>query len=291
MIEVKNATLTYPSGKGVFDLDFEVRQGEVTGYLGPNGSGKTTTIRQLMGFMKPNRGLCTIAGLDCYDKAPAIKKFLGYIPGEISFPDGIDGMEYLKFLCRMRGTKDYSLMYDLIDRFELDMRGKVKKYSKGMKQKLGIIIAFMHNPEVMILDEPTSGLDPLMKNTFIELINEEKAKGKTILMSSHMFEEVERTCDKVLIIRDGRIIKQSDVATLKSSRRRAFVVKTENPEALSSLGFELGATSSAGTIVYVRGEDVNLFIKKLSSIDITGLDIKTQGLEEIFLSFYGQEEK
>lgn len=286
MIEVKNLTLRYPSGKGVFDLNFKVKAGEVMGYLGPNGAGKTTTIRTLMGFMQANEGVATINGLDCYSKAKQIKDILGYIPGEIAFPDGIDGADYLKFICRMRGTTDLTRMKSLIDQFELDMRGKVKKYSKGMKQKLGIVIAFMHNPDVVILDEPTSGLDPLMQNKFIDLINEEKKNGKTILMSSHMFEEVEKTCNEVLIIKDGRIIKQSDVESLKAGQRKAFVVKTDNTSALQKLGFEIGASGSDGTVVYVRGEEVNSFVKKLSTIDITGLNVKTQGLEDIFMSFY-----
>ncbi|MEG2304395.1 MAG: ABC transporter ATP-binding protein [Lachnospiraceae bacterium] len=273
MIEVKNLTLTYPSGKGVFDLNFKVKEGEVMGYLGPNGAGKTTTIRALMGFMGANSGTATINELDCYLKAPDIKRSLGYIPGEIAFPDGIDGADYLRFLCKMRGTTDFAPMKRLIERFELDTHGKVKKYSKGMKQKLGIVIAFMHNPDVLILDEPTSGLDPLMQSNFIDLVNEEKKKGKTILMSSHMFEEVERTCDNVLIIKDGRIIKQSDVATLKSEQRKTYIVRTKDGEEMFN----------------ICGEELGEFIKKLGTMDVLSLDVKTQGLEEIFMSFYGKE--
>ncbi|MEG1518117.1 MAG: ABC transporter ATP-binding protein [Raoultibacter sp.] len=254
MIEVKNLTLKYPSGKGVFDLTFKVKEGEAMGYIGPNGAGKTTT-------------------LDCYAKAPEIKRILGYIPGEIAFPDGINGADYLKFLCKMRGTTDLEPMRQLVERFELDMHGKVKKYSKGMKQKLGIVIAFMHNPDVLVLDEPTSGLDPLMQSNFIDLVNEEKKKGKTILLSSHMFEEVERTCDNVLIIKNGRIIKQSDVAALKSEQRKTYLVKTKDGEQEFS----------------IRGEELGAFIKKLGTMDVLSLDVKTQGLEEIFMSFYGKE--
>ncbi|MEG0072795.1 MAG: AAA family ATPase, partial [Raoultibacter sp.] len=144
---------------------------------------------------------------------------------------------------------------------------------KGMKQKLGIVIAFMHNPDVLVLDEPTSGLDPLMQSNFIDLVNEEKKKGKTILLSSHMFEEVERTCDNVLIIKDGRIIKQSDVAALKSEQRKTYIVKTKDGE----------------EEFHVRGEELSAFIKKLGTMDVLSLDVKAQGLEEIFMSFYGKE--
>lgn len=164
-------------------------------------------------------------GLDCTNNAPEIQKTLGYIPGEIAFLDGMNGDEFLKFMHDMRGTKDISRQKQLIEIFEFDPKGKIKKFLKGMKQKLGIVAAFMHNADVLILDEPTSGLDPLMQNRFVELVLSEKAKGKTILMSSHIFEEVEKTCDNVLIIKDGRIVKQSDAQTLKNSQRKGFLVK------------------------------------------------------------------
>ncbi|MEG1888232.1 MAG: ABC transporter ATP-binding protein [Lachnospiraceae bacterium] len=289
MIKVENFTLKYPNGKGVFDLNFTVNQGEVTGYLGPNGAGKTTTIRALMGFMKASGGRVTINGLDCYEQAAKIKKSLGYIPGEISFPDGITGEDYLNFLSNLRGKHDLTIQKQLIDRFELDLHGKVKKYSKGMKQKLGIVIAFMHNPKVYILDEPTSGLDPLMQNRFIELINEEKKKGKTILMSSHIFEEVERTCDEVQMIKDGRIITHTQVSALKSNQRQAFLVKTKQVDVLRSFGFPMQAEGSEGTLVFIREGELNSFIKKLATIELTGLELKTQGLEDLFMSFYQQE--
>ena len=236
MIEVKNLTMKYPSGKGVFELNFSVKDGEVMGYLGPNGAGKTTTIRALLGFMIPSLGSCSINGLDCFKDATEIQKKLGYIPGEISFFDDMNGDEFLKMLQDLRGIKDYTRMNELLELFELIPKGKIKKFSKGMKQKLGIVSAFMHNPDVYILDEPTSGLDPIMQNKFIDLILQEKAKGKTILMSSHIFEEVEKTCDNVIIIKDGRIVIQSDVHTLKSTQRNGYDVKVlQHEEAIGML--------------------------------------------------------
>ena len=177
MIDVKNLTLAYRSGKGVFDLNFGVKQGEVLGYLGPNGAGKTTTIRALLGFMAPKKGTAQIAGLNCTTDAPAIQKKLGYIPGEIAFLDGMHGDEFLRFMQSMRGTKDTVRQKQLIEMFEFSPKGNIRKFSKGMKQKLGIVTAFMHDPEVLILDEPTSGLDPLMQQRFVELITEEKKRG------------------------------------------------------------------------------------------------------------------
>ena len=295
MIEVKGLTLTYPSGKGVFDLRFSVGQGEVMGYLGPNGAGKTTTIRALLGFMRPDSGTCAIGGLDCIKSAPGIQKSLGYIPGEITFLDGMNGDEFLRFMRDMRGTKDTALQNRLMDMFELSPKGRIKKFSKGMKQKLGIVTAFMHDPDVLILDEPTSGLDPLMQNRFVELLLEEKKKGKTILMSSHMFEEVERTCDNVLIIKDGRIVAHSDVQSLKSAQRRGFFVKPVDKapaaEAFESAGFEVREAPYDTLEVFVTGENVDGFLKTASQFTILNLDVKAQSLEDVFMQFYGKEGK
>lgn len=295
MIDVKQLTLKYPSGKGVFDLDFSVKKGEVMGYLGPNGAGKTTTIRALMGFMQPNSGVCTIGGLDCIKNATEIQKILGYIPGEIAFLNDMNGDEFLKFMNEMRGTKDTSRQKELMEMFEIEPKGKIKKYSKGMKQKIGIITAFMHNPDVLILDEPTSGLDPLMQNRFVELILNEKAKGKTILMSSHMFEEVEKTCDNVLIIKDGRIVKQSDVQTLKNAQRKGFSIKPADVSTTLSLlknrGFEVSVTANNALEVFVTGENVDSFIKTLAQSTVLSFDVKYQSLEDIFMQFYSKEDK
>ncbi len=294
MISVKKLSFQYKSGKGIFDLDFNVNEGEVMGYLGPNGAGKTTTIRLLMGFMRQSAGSCTISGLDCFDQAPQIKKLLGYIPGEIAFPDGMAADEFLRFMGDMRQSKDKTRQKQLIDMFEFVPKGPIKKFSKGMKQKLGIVAAFMHDPQVIILDEPTSGLDPLMQNRFVDLVLEEKKRGKTILMSSHMFEEIERTCDNVLIIKEGRIAAKSDIETLKSSQRKAFLLKSaDNNEAKSLLtqaGFETNINES-GVEVFITGESVDKFIKTIAKLTLTGFDAKAQTLEDVFMHFYGKEGK
>lgn len=293
MIEVTGLTLSYPNGKGVFDLDFSVAKGEVMGYLGPNGAGKTTTIRALLGFMRPNSGSCSIGCLDCFNSASEIQKTLGYIPGEIAFLDDMNGDEFLRFMHDMRGTKDTTRQKELIEMFEFDPKGRIRKFSKGMRQKLGIVTAFMHDPEVLILDEPTSGLDPLMQDRFVELILSEKAKGATILMSSHMFEEVEKTCDNVMIIKDGRIVKRADVQTLKSAQRKGFLIKTADVVAavqlLKGSGFEVSTVAGDMIEVFVTGDDVDRFIKTAAQFTILNLDVKTQSLEDIFMQFYGRE--
>lgn len=293
MIEVNHATLTYRSGKGVFDLDFKINQGQVMGYLGPNGAGKTTTIRQLTGFMKSDQGFCTIDGMDCFKKAPVINRKMGYIPGEIAFLEGMKGEEYLKYISQVRGLKNDHLQKKLIEMFEFSPKGSIRKFSKGMKQKLGIVAAFMHDPDVLVLDEPTSGLDPLMQNRFIELILTEKKRGKTILLSSHMFEEVEKTCDQVIIIKDGRIVAQSDIKSLKREQRKVYRLKVKSPQLamqkITAHGFDAKLLAHAIDVT-IPGDQIGAFVKVLPELEVTDLDVKSMNLEEIFLHFYKKED-
>lgn len=230
VICVNALTRDYGGGKGVFDVTFQVQQGEVFGFLGPNGAGKTTTIRHLMGFLRAQQGRCTIAGLDCWKDRARIQNLLGYIPGEISFFDDMTGVEYLKFLERYRNMRGMSRKQELLDYFQLDPKGKIKKMSKGMKQKLGLVSALMHDPDILMFDEPTSGLDPLMQSRFVDLVATEKKKGKTILLSSHMFEEVERTCDRIGIIRSGKMVAVDSVEKLRERHVRPYTVTLDSEE-------------------------------------------------------------
>ena len=240
---IHNLTRNYGKERGVFNLSFSINRGEVFGFLGPNGAGKTTTIRHLMGFLKPEEGYCTIGGKDCWKDRAVIQKSLGYIPGEMVFFDDMTGTDFLTFMAKYRKVKSDRRTKELLDRFELDPRSKLKKMSKGMKQKVGIVAAFMHDPEVLILDEPTSGLDPLMQSRFVELILEEKAKGKTILMSSHMFEEVERTCTRVAIIKKGRLVAMDAVETLKVGTGKEICISTLETRRLPPLARKACALS------------------------------------------------
>jgi ABC-2 type transport system ATP-binding protein len=236
--KIQSLTRDYGKGRGVFDLSFTINRGEVFGFIGPNGAGKTTTIRHLMGFLKPEKGYCTIGGKDCWKDRADIQKKLGYIPGEMVFFDDMTGTDFLAFMARYRKVKSNGRPKELLDRFELGARSKLKKMSKGMKQKVGIVAAFMHDPEVLILDEPTSGLDPLMQSRFIELVLEEKARGKTILMSSHMFEEVERTCNRVAIIKNGKLVALDAVETFKTAQVKKYIVTLENENAAAAFAGE-----------------------------------------------------
>ncbi|MGM9524788.1 MAG: ABC transporter ATP-binding protein [Peptococcaceae bacterium] len=292
MIEVDHLTLQYPNGRGIRDVTFTVPQGSIVGYLGPNGSGKTTTIRCLLGFSRTDSGRCAIAGLDCSRKAPEIQKLLGYIPGEIAFLDGMSGQQFLNFLSDLRGSRDRRRMQELAELFEISLTGRIKKYSKGMKQKVGIIAAFMHDPQVLILDEPTSGLDPLMQNRFVELILQEKQKGKTILMSSHIFEEIEKSCDEVVIIKEGQIVQNTDIHALRRSQRKVFVMQLEQEQdaaLIRAAGFETGPFVNGRGEVFLKEAQTAAFLKTIAPLSVRSLETRLQSLEDIFLDLYSRE--
>ncbi len=205
VIEVQNLTKDYGDGRGIFNIDLTVMQGEMFGFVGTNGAGKTTTIRHMMGFLKPDSGKTLVKGMDAWKCASEIKRYIGYVPGEIAFPDLPSGIEFLKLQAEMIGLHDMSYANELIERLQLDPSADLRRMSKGMKQKTALVAALMGDPEIILLDEPTTGLDPLMRQAFLDIIHLEHQKGKTIFMSSHMFEELETTCDRVALIDRGKI--------------------------------------------------------------------------------------
>ena len=291
VIEIKNLTKDYGDKKGIFNINFSVRKGEVLGFLGPNGAGKTTTIRHLMGFSKADKGNCSINGLNCFDYSSEIQKSLGYLPGEIAFLDDMIGRKFIKFVAEMKGIKDLSRAEELIKRFDLNPSGKIKKMSKGMKQKIGIICAFMQEPDILILDEPTSGLDPLMQNEFIKLIAEEKEKGRTILMSSHSFEEIEKTCDRAAIIKEGQIVSVENISTLKESKQKIYNITFETVNMANEFikeGFKVKDVNENNVTIAIKG-DIMHFIKALTKYKVLNLESYTQSLEDLFMHFYGGE--
>ena len=219
IISVKHLTKDYGRGRGVFDISFDIPRGATFGYCGTNGSGKTTTIRHIMGFLKPDEGEVTVNGLDAWKDAEEIKKYIGYVPGEIAFPDVENGSAFLEIQAKMLGITDMSKAEQVINMLQLDPTANLRRMSKGMKQKTALVAAFMRQPDILILDEPTTGLDPLMRKAFVDLIMEEKAKGTTIFMSNHMFDELEETCDYVAFIKDGHII---DIVDMKDIHERPY---------------------------------------------------------------------
>ena len=224
IISVKNLTKDYGKGRGIFDVSFDIPKGATFGYCGTNGSGKTTTIRHIMGFIKPDKGEVKVKGLDAWKNAEQIKKWIGYVPGEIAFPDVDSGSTFLKIQADLLGIADMSKAEEVINALQLDPTANLKRMSKGMKQKTALVAAFMPQPDILILDEPTTGLDPLMRKAFVDLIKEEKAKGTTIFMSNHMFDELEETCDYVAFIKDGHIIDIVNMNDIHNRQQREYEI-------------------------------------------------------------------
>ena len=222
MIKTEHLTKDYGDEHGIFDVSFEVKKGEVFGYIGTNGSGKTTTIRSMMGFIQPDVGTSSILGKDAWKESIHIKPYVSYVPGEIAFPGLNSGTDFLKLQAEYLGIKDYTYMNKLIKMFQLDPSANLRRMSKGMKQKTALVAALMGDREILILDEPTTGLDPLMRDVFLDLIREEKAKGKTIFMSSHIFEEIEEVCDRAAMIKDGKIVDILDVYAMRHEPQKYF---------------------------------------------------------------------
>lgn len=295
IISVKNLTKDYGRNRGIFDISFDVYKGTVFGYCGTNGSGKTTTLRHIMGFLKPQKGSVTVKGMDAWKDADEIKKIVGYLPGEIAFPDVENGSEFLKIQAETLGLTDMSKAERIINALQLDPTANLRRMSKGMKQKTAIVAAFMHSPEIIILDEPTTGLDPLMRDVFVNLIKSEKARGATIIMSNHMFDELEETCDYVGFIKDGHLIDVVDMQKLRDVKFRDYVIKFSNKkefeeadfssvEVLSKDDFELSYT------VRIDLKASNDLVKKLAKFNIKSVTEKKHTLEEFFVKDIGGNE-
>lgn len=225
VIQIYKLTKDYGDNRGIFDLDLSIEKGEMVGYVGTNGSGKTTTIRHIMGFLKPTSGSVTVNGLSSWEHSSEIVRQIGYVPGEIAFPDLKSGIDFLICQADFLGLHDMSYANRLIERLQLDPRANLKRMSKGMKQKTALVAALMNDAPIIILDEPTTGLDPLMRATFLDIIKEEHKKGKTIFMSSHSFDELEKTCDKVALINDGRIVDMCDMNNIRNRPVKDFKIE------------------------------------------------------------------
>lgn len=291
VIEINSLTKDYGHGRGVFDISLKVNGGMCYGFLGPNGAGKTTTIRHLMGFSKPQSGSVSILGCDCFQKAAELKFKIGYLPGEIAFPKGIKGTEFLKMQRTMRGISGNSYEKELIDRFELNPSMSVDKMSLGVRRKLAVATAFLHDPEILILDEPTSGLDPVMQQCFIDFILEEKKRGKTILLSSHIFHEVDATCDRISIIKDGRIAADFVADELKNRDSRIYRVTFGDREGFKRFSnmdytFHSKNEKKQRARVMINTEDINRLLADLADLNVTEFQEIDFTLEDYFMGFY-----
>lgn len=292
VIEIDHLTKDFGNNKGVFDLSFSLNQGEIIGFLGSNGAGKTTTIRHLMGFIRPDHGSVKILDMDCFEKAHSIQKQIGYLPGEIAFMDNMTGDEFIRFMANMKNINDLQYAQELIAYFDVDTKIKIKKMSKGMKQKIGLIIAFMQDSPILILDEPTTGLDPLMQNKFVELIKKEKSKGKTILMSSHIFEEIENTCERIVMIKNGHLIADENITAIRKKMSKHYEITFSNIK--DAIYFQESyadnSTRKNNVVHLLTKEDINHLISELNKYKIQDINARYQTLEEVFMKYYGGEE-
>lgn len=283
VIEINNLTKYYGKIKGVEDLTFTVKKGEIFGFLGPNGAGKTTTIRTLLGYLQPTRGSATIFGKNINDDIVNIKREVAYIPGDLNIYGHLTGKNFLDYFAALR-NREMVLLDELLKIFEVPLGRKIKGYSKGMKQKLAIIQAFMDDPEMVIMDEPTSGLDPLLQQKFYDFILKQKKKGKTMFFSSHILGEVDKVCDRVGIIRNGQLIALEDVEEMKQKRGKIIRVKIK--EKIESFKSPKDVKIKDGWIEFIASDSIDTWIKKLAKYTIIDLDINDFALEDIFIHYY-----
>lgn len=288
MIQIDRLTKRFDAIHGIFDVTLRVEPGSVFGFIGPNGAGKSTTIRHLMGLLHSDSGKASVMGHDCWRESEQVKASVGYLPGEINYPQDMTGEEIIRLTRRLHRTSR-----EREDRlrtiFPFDTSLKVRKMSKGMKQKLGIVTCFMKDVPVYVLDEPTSGLDPLMQERLIEWVLAEKAAGKAILMSSHHFPEMEKTCDRAALIRDGRIIIEADIDELKRRSVKAYQIGLKSEVEAQALADKVGIRDGRTVTVTVSTSDeLNALIATLTSFEVESLTSGADELEHMFMEYYGE---
>lgn len=296
VIKVENLTKDYGSGRGVFDVSFTVGKGEVYGFLGPNGAGKTTTIRHLMGFSHPQSGKTSVDGMDSWKHHYDIQKKVGYLPGEIALPENLTGTQFIEMMAELRGMTDMLYSQILIERFELETSGGLKRMSLGMKRKLAIVTAFMHDPEILILDEPTSGLDPVMQDQFIQFIISEKERGKTVLLSSHIFSEVDAACDRISIIKDGRLVSTFIANELRRNENKEWKIEFSTKDDFERFREQVEYPKKFNVIsvkrhrnqakVAINDKEINELVAELSNYSLNFFTEIKFTLEDYFMKFY-----
>ena len=295
MLVMNNVCTYYGKIQALHDVSIQVNRGEIVTLIGANGAGKTTTIRHLMGFSKAQEGELYINGKNCWSSAAIIKQDVGYLPGELAFPKNMTGDQFIAFMAQERQITDMTRTEALKELFELDTSEAIKEMSLGTKRKLAVVTAFMHNPKILILDEPTSGLDPVMQERFIQFVLNEKAEGKTILLSSHIFSEVDATCDRIAIIKDGVIVSTIEASQLKQNSNKAFKIEFASFE-----DYQKFLTKTAFVIPIERPEQnqvkLNITDEKIQQLFIELSKVKVNFISEIkftledyFMDFYDRK--
>ncbi|WP_121744064.1 ABC transporter ATP-binding protein [Natronorubrum halophilum] len=288
VIEVADLTKDYGSVLGADSLSFTVEAGEVFGFLGPNGAGKTTTIRTLLGLLSPTSGTATVLGADVRDEAALLeeKRRIGYLPAHLGFNEEVTGERILDYHASIKGD---SRRDELLEIFTPPVERPIREYSTGNERMIGIVQAFMHDPDLVIMDEPTSGLDPLKQEAFNEFIREERERGTTIFFSSHVLSEVRRICDRVGILREGRLVGLEDVETLLDQGGKRVRVQTVDgaSSGLTSLDGVIDVSTFAEGVQFIYTGDYNTLLSELASYDVREVEISEPPLEDVFMHYYG----
>jgi ABC-2 type transport system ATP-binding protein len=291
-IETQGLTKFYGAARGIEDVTMSVEPGEVFGFLGPNGAGKTTTIRTLLDLLHPTRGSARVFGLDSRRDSVAIRARLGNLPGDFGYGKGATGREALALLARLRGVTDLAWAEQLAGRFRADLERPLGQLSRGNRQKVGLILAVFHRPELLILDEPTSGLDPLMQEEFLALVREERERGCGVFLSSHELDEVERVCDRVGIIRGGRLIAVERISDLLGRAQRRVSVEFAEPvdaDELRAIPGIADLSEEDGRVRFHLGGDPGPLLKALAAHPVAEIEIAHPTLEEVFLTYYEED--
>jgi ABC-2 type transport system ATP-binding protein len=290
VIQTEKLNKAYGSHRGIIDVDLAVEQGEVFGFLGPNGAGKTTTIRILLDLIRPTSGRASVFGIESNADPIAIHRRVGYIPGEFTLYDRLTGGQTIDYFANLRGGVDAAYQAALIERFDIDPTRRFKEYSKGNKQKIGLIIALQHRPELLVLDEPTSGLDPLVQQSFYSLVREAKAEGRTVFLSSHILSEVERTADRVAIIRDGQLIKVDSVEGLRDLAHHQVELRFAGPVPVQAFQALAGVSDVAAEDHVLRmrvSGAITPVVRAAAEYELLDFVSREPTLEETFLAQYG----
>ena len=290
VIEIRNLTKSYGKARGIIDVSFDVAEGEIFGFIGPNGAGKSTTIRTLLSLIRPTSGSATIFGKDCVKFAPEIAQNIGYLPSEVFYYDKMRVIDLLKYSASFYKKDCNKRIKELAEYMDLDLKRRIDDLSYGNKKKVGILQGLIHEPKLIILDEPTSGLDPLMQQKFFELLRQENQKGATILLSSHVLDEVQRLCSRVAIIKEGRIIKLENMNELTRDNYKKIAVTVDPAvDARFALDGVTNVERKDGTVSFYFKGDINVVLKVLSEMHIRNLLVEEPTLEEIFLHYYTKE--
>lgn len=293
ILETKKLTKYYGKSRGILDVSISIEQGEIFGFIGPNGAGKSTTIRTLLGFLKPTGGSASIFQKDCFTRNNEIKAEIGYVPAEVNYYDDMKVKDLLAYSAKFYKKDCRSRMKELCSILEVETNRRINSLSFGNKKKVAIVQAMQHQPGLLILDEPTGGLDPLMQNRFFELLQEEKSRGTTIFFSSHILSEVERMCDRVAIIKEGRILTIQSIEKLHESKYKKLKLEHETGSRFDDLELSgITALSSDGRYTeFIYSGDINKIIGRLSQRKLVNLWIEDLSLEEIFMHYYEKEDK